>query len=130
MSYEYDEYSQQPEPPEPPESTQRQDLSQLIEVFRSQLLACLEECAAGRRGLFGSSDYLGDAAPHQPWPEAENLRALAFALQAIQAQQADEFTTPDPIVEEFLDLCSIHGENDPGEAKLARAFLAQIAGRG
>ena len=123
MSYdEFDQSEPEPERSIPP------DLSALAQVFREQLLACLEECSAGRHGLFSSLDYLGEASRHQPWPEAESLRQLAFALQAIQAQSADEFTQPDPLVDQFLDLCSIHGENDPGEPKLARAFLAEIAG--
>jgi hypothetical protein len=97
----------------------------VAQLFREQLIACLEECAAGRRGLFSTSDHLDIP----PWPEAEALRQLALALQAIQAQSADEFTTPDPLCEQFLDLCSIHGENDPGEPRLARAFLAEINGK-
>jgi hypothetical protein len=28
--------------------------------------------------------------------------------------------------DEFLDLCSMHGESHPGERKLARAFLERI----
>jgi hypothetical protein len=28
--------------------------------------------------------------------------------------------------DEFLDLCSMHGESHPGEARLARTFLARI----
>jgi hypothetical protein len=106
----------QPLPPERP------DLTPLLAAFRDQLLACLAECAAGRRGLFASSDHLGEASPHGPWPEAEQLRQLAFALQAIQAQDGE----PNQLVEQFLDLCSIHGESDPGEPKLARAFLTEI----
>ncbi len=98
------------------------DLNALTVAFREQLLACLEECARGRQGLFGTSDHTD----LEPWPEAENLRQLAMALQAIQAQSADEFSELDPICEQFLDLCSIHGEADPGEARLARAFLAEI----
>ena len=31
-----------------------------------------------------------------------------------------------PLCDEFLDLCTIHGENDPGEPRLARTFLARI----
>ncbi len=104
-------------------------------IFRAQLLACLEECARGRRGLFASEDHLkidqsGTASPQQPWPEAEQLRELAFALQALQAQQYAESDEESAcvLVEQFLDLCSIHGEADPGEPRLARSFLQQIAG--
>ena len=30
------------------------------------------------------------------------------------------------LCDEFLDLCTIHGEHDPGEARLARMFLKRI----
>jgi len=93
----------------------------LAQVFREQLLACLEECSHGREGLFAGREYLGGSEV-QAWPEAARLRELALALQAIFAQQEE----PSPLCDEFLDLCSIHGESNPGEKKLARAFLARI----
>lgn len=95
-------------------------LDVLIGAFRDQLLACLEECAHGRRGLFKEAGHLGGN--ESDWPEAERLRELAAALQPILSQ-AEE---PAPLVEEFLDLCSIHGESDPGEPRLAREFMRRI----
>src|SRR6266702_1527106 len=97
------------------------ELEPLRGAFRDQLLACLEECARGRRGLFAGYEHLGEA-DDRAWPEATRLRELAFALQSILAQSEER----DPLCDEFLDLCSIHGESDPGEARLARAFLARI----
>lgn len=96
-------------------------LEALARAFREQLLACLEECAQGREGLFAGREHLGEAEPNA-WPEAAQLRELALALQAVFAQQ-DE---PSPLCDEFLDLCSIHGESNPGERRLARALLARI----
>jgi hypothetical protein len=97
----------------------------LVQAFRDQLLACLEECSAGRRGLFSDLEHVGtESAVDHPWPEAARLRELAFALQTILAQSGES----DPLCDQFLDLCSIHGESDPGEPKLARAFLNEIAG--
>src|SRR5208283_4646124 len=95
-------------------------LEMLSNAFREQLLACLEECAQGRQGLF--SDFVGGDAEDAGWPEAERLRALALALQGVFAQQDER----NALCDEFLDLCSIHGESNPGERKLARAFLARI----
>ena len=92
-------------------------LEALAQIFRDQLEACLEECAHGRRGLFTER-----VAEQAPWPEAEQLRQLAMALQQISAQQEQE----NPLAEEFLDLCSIHGESDPGEPRLARALLQRM----
>ena len=99
-----------------------QDLNPLIGAFRDQLIACLEECARGRRGLFSSLAVLDGTDDEQAWPEAARLRELALALQGILAQSEER----DALVDEFLDLCTIHGESDPGERKLARAFLDRI----
>jgi hypothetical protein len=107
------------------DEAQSRQLEPLKQAFREQLLACLEECAAGRWGLFSDYEHLSEeTARYRPWPEAARLRELAFALQSILAQ-SDEV---DALCDQFLDLCSIHGENDPGEPKLARAFLNEIAG--
>lgn len=96
-------------------------LDTLTTAFRDQLLACLEECAHGRRGLFSEHEHLGgdDA---RPWPEAAQLRQLAAALQPVLSQAEAR----EPLVDEFLDLCTIHGEYDPGEPRLAREFLKRI----
>jgi hypothetical protein len=95
-------------------------LEMLARAFSEQLLACLDECARGRRGLF--SEYVGDEDEGGSWPEAERLRELAIALQGVFAQQEDR----NALCDEFLDLCTIHGESHPGERKLARAFLERI----
>ena len=95
----------------------------LTDAFHQQLMACLEECAEGRQGLFSDLEHLrGEGTGYRAWPEAARLRELAFALQSILAQSGES----DPLCDQFLDLCSIHGENDPGEPKLARAFLNEI----
>jgi hypothetical protein len=88
-------------------------------IFNEQLLACLAESASGRPGLF-SEQISGDEI--NPWPEAVRLRELAVALQNLLAQQEER----NALADEFLDLCSIHGESHPGERKLARAFLNRI----
>ncbi len=95
-------------------------IEMLTSAFREQLLALLEECAHGRRGLFSAYEHLGGEEP--AWPEAARLRELAAALQSIFAQESDR----NPLCDEFLDLCSIHGESHPGESRLARQFLARI----
>jgi hypothetical protein len=97
-------------------------LETLAQVFCEQLMACLEECARGRRGLFSDVELLGDEGEGRAWPEAERLRELALALQGIFAQQEER----NALCDEFLDLCSIHGESHPGEPRMARAFLSRI----
>jgi hypothetical protein len=47
---------------------------------------------------------------------------LAVALQGILAQLDQR----NALCDEFLDLCTIHGESHPGERRLARAFRERI----
>ena len=95
-------------------------LEMLARAFSEQLLACLDECARGRRGLF--SESIGNDEVEAPWPEAARLRELAVALQSVLTQQDER----NALCDEFLDLCTMHGESHPGERKLARMFLERI----
>jgi hypothetical protein len=105
---------------DPRDAMPSDQLETLGRAFSEQLLACLDECARGRRGLF--SEYISENDEKDSWPEAARLRELAVALQNILAQQEER----NALCDEFLDLCTIHGESHPGERKLARAFLERI----
>jgi hypothetical protein len=102
------------------EDLERDSLDGLAQAFCDQLLACLDECARGRKGLFSDVELLNEDG--ESWPEAARLRELALALQGVFAQQERQ----NALCDEFLDLCSMHGESHPGERKLARAFLERI----
>lgn len=105
---------------DPRDAIESEQLDALNRAFSEQLMACLDECARGRRGLFAEpidTDESGDT-----WPEAARLRELAVALQNLMAQQGER----NALCDEFLDLCTIHGESHPGERKLARIFLERI----
>jgi hypothetical protein len=104
---------------DPRDAMPPEQLETLSRVFSEQLLACLDECARGRRGLFSE---LIDQEDEMSWPEAARLRELAVALQNVLAQHEER----NALCDEFLDLCTIHGESHPGERKLARAFLERI----
>jgi hypothetical protein len=104
---------------DPRDEIEPDKLGMLAQAFSEQLMACLEECARGRKGLFSDVGLLGEG---NGWPEAARLRELAMALQGVFAQQEKQ----NALCDEFLDLCSIHGESHPGERKLARAFLERI----
>jgi hypothetical protein len=106
---------------DPRDAMPSDQLEALSRAFSEQLLACLDECARGRAGLF--SELIDDE--ENSWPEAARLRELAVALQNILTQHEER----NALCDEFLDLCTIHGESHPGERKLARAFLERI-GRG
>jgi hypothetical protein len=99
-----------------------EQLELLSKAFSDQLLACLQECAHGRRGLFSDVALVEDEVSNREWPEALRLRELAQALQNVFAQ----YEQRSALCDEFLDLCSMHGESHPGEPRLARMFLARI----
>ena len=98
-----------------------QRLDQLEGDFRPLLMRCLEECAAGRWGLFEHRDY-PELARYYEWEEATQVKEIAMEIRAIRA----EFGQPNPLVERFLHYLSLRGANVPGEPKLARAFLNEI----
>ena len=104
---------------DPRDAMPPEQLEMLSRVFSEQLLACLDACARGRTGLFSE---LIDEEDEKVWPEAARLRELAVALQSVLVQHQQR----NALCDEFLDLCTIHGESHPGERKLARAFLARI----
>src|ERR1039457_7172831 len=70
---------------DPHDTIEPEQLDALSRAFSEQLLACLEECARGRKGLF--SDFAAMQGDADDWPEAGRLRELALALQGIFAQQ-------------------------------------------
>jgi len=106
---------------DPQDEAEPGQLETLAQVFCEQLMACLDECARGRRGLFSDVELLNEDEGNS-WPEAVQLRELALGLQGVFAQQEER----NALCDEFLDLCSIHGESHPGERKLARTFLERI----
>lgn len=104
---------------DPRDEIDSDELDALASAFSEQLLACLDECARGRQGLF--SEVVGSE-EETAWPEAVRLRELAVALQGVFAQQERR----NALCDEFLDLCTMHGESHPGERRLARTFLERI----
>jgi hypothetical protein len=104
---------------DPLDELELNELDPLARAFSDQLMACLDECARGRKGLF--AEAVGDD-DEAFWPEAVRLRELAIALQGVFAQQEQR----NALCDEFLDLCTMHGECHPGERKLARTFLERI----
>jgi hypothetical protein len=105
---------------DPRDAMEPDAIETLSRAFSEQLLALLNECARGRHGLFAEPVDWSD--PEERWTEAAQLRELAGALQSVLAQQGER----NALVDEFLDLCTMHGESHPGERRLARMFLERI----
>jgi len=92
----------------------------LESAFSEQLLACLDECARGRRGLF--SESVSDQDEGGAWPKlhgsANSRSPCSRSLRNWKNAMRSATNS--------LDLCTIHGESHPGERRLARAFLERI----
>jgi hypothetical protein len=101
---------------------QLQQLETLDAEFRELLIPCLVQCSRGRWGLFGSYDRLVEEGWSLAWPEAIRLHELAVLIEKILDQSGEQ----NVLCSDFLKLRNRHGQNDPGEPKLARAFLDQI----
>ena len=93
-------------------------LAQLEAEWEQLLPRCLNECAAGRLGLFANSPIV---AAYADWPEAVRLRSLAKQIKELRAAQ----TSAHPVCDLFLQYCR-HGENIREDPKLAAKFLNQL----
>ena len=102
-------------------SPKEQRLQKLEGDFAPLLIACLQECAAGRWGLFGQNDS-PESRPFRQWDEADQLRDIANEILDIRK----EFGSSNHFVKNFLEYSSMRGANVKGEPKLARQFLDQI----
>jgi len=76
------------------------------------------------QGLFSDVELLSDDG--ESWPEAARLRELALALQGVFAQQERQ----NALCDEFLDLCSMHGESHPANASWRELFWSASNVRG
>jgi hypothetical protein len=100
-------------------------LEALEQEFQHSLIACLQQCALGRWGLFGTYDHLGEDRRYWEWPEADRLRELANSI----CETRKEFGEENQLCTEFLRLCTLHRANDPGEPTLATTFLQSLRSR-
>lgn len=98
-----------------------QKLYDLEGAFRPLLNSCLEQCKNGRWGLFGQNES-AEAGRYLQWDEGQYLREIARQIHVLR----EEFGQPNPLVELFLDYCSLRGSNVPGEPKLAQSLLDRI----
>jgi len=100
---------------------QRRRLEDLEPEFCLALPRLLSQCAAGRWGLFGQNERIGER-NWWYWREAEDLKSMARDIQSIR----HDFGQPNPLVERFLYYCSLRGPNVLGEPRLAQVFLDEI----
>ena len=103
------------------ECIQQQRLNGLESEFRLLLPPVLQECAAGRWGLFGQNDA-ADGSKYLFWSKAEQLKSIADEIRSIR----HDFGEANPTVERFLHYCSLRGSNVPGEPQLAQSLLDEL----
>ena len=103
------------------EQIRQRRLEDLESEFHLLLLRVLEECAAGRWGLFGQNEA-ADGSSYFFWAEAEQLKTIASEIRSIR----QDFGESNPDVERFMHYCSLRGSNVPGEPRLAQALLTEL----
>ena len=101
---------------------QQRRLDELEADFQRLLLPALKQSAAGRWGLFGQNESL-ESAMYLRWDQADHLKQSAKQIHALR----EEFGQPNPLVERFLYYSSLRGANVPGEPRLAKSLLEEIA---
>lgn len=96
------------------EKTESRELAEMEAEWKHLLPQCLEECAAGRVGLFANSPVVS---VFVDWPQAERLRSLARKLK--------EMATTESSVSRFFRYSSL-SRDVREEPKLAAEFLEEL----
>ena len=102
-----------------------EQLGHLEAEFEGLLIPCLEQCARGRWGLFGAYDKFPELKRYVTWLEKDRLHELARTIRMIRSKSGET----NELCEEFLGTCTLTRANDPGEPRLAGAFLERIERR-
>jgi hypothetical protein len=95
--------------------------------FRELLISSLQKCRDGSMGVFlteAKAARLGDVYPRLVWPEARQLKSLAEEIKSLREQLGE--STEGSLYAKYRQYCSRDGANDPGGARLAAGFLAEI----
>jgi hypothetical protein len=98
-----------------------QQLQSLEREYRTALIDALSECADGRWGLFGHNEHLG---PYWNSAKLDELRGLARAINNRRERLGEPFFA---LHEEFEAARGQAGPNDPGEPKVAEAWLRRLS---
>jgi tetratricopeptide (TPR) repeat protein len=92
------------------------DLKSLEANFAEELLSALRICAAGHWGLLGRNG--------ERWDDGRSLVGLGDEISALRKELG--YTEGFGLYERFVAYRRRRGPNDPGEPKLAQAFLAGL----
>jgi len=102
-----------------PEETESQTLAEMEAEWAELLPNCLEQCAAGRVGLFLNSPVVS---AFVDWPESQRLWSLTRKIREAHAALGSAH----PGCQRFLHYCSLRGTDFRAEPKLAEEFLREL----
>jgi hypothetical protein len=95
--------------------------------FRELLVASLHKCKDGGRGVFlteARAASRGDVYARLVWPEAKQLEILGQEIDTLRQKLGDP--RDGSLYSKYRYYCSLEGPSEPGGAKLASQFLAEI----
>jgi hypothetical protein len=95
--------------------------------FRELLRASLRKCRDGSRGVFlteAEANRMGDVYPQLVWLEAKQLDSFGKEVASLRQQLGEPME--ESLYARYQQYWARTGPNDPGGAKLAAEFLAEI----
>ena len=102
-----------------PDQNESQTLAEMEAEWAELLPKCLEQCAAGRIGLFLNSPVVS---AFVDWPESQRLWSLTRKIRDTHA----ELGSVHEGCKRFLYYCSLRGTDFRSEPKLAAEFLREL----
>lgn len=105
-----------------------QEVALLEARFRERLIDALQKCAAGRWGLFGRNDaaLAADFGKVPEWMRSQAADDLLEKGNEIDLLRQSIGLGPYELYHRYLAYRSRRGQDEPGEPKLARKFLAEL----
>ena len=103
------------------------ELAALEAEFRDRLIVALEDCARGRWGLFGQNDHIEGGrwtVEARRTSGADALLDLGAEIESLRRELG--LTEPFALHARFLASRGRKTANDPGEPRIAKAWLAEL----
>jgi len=105
----------------------RRKLNATEAEFRELLVASLRKSSDGGKAVFlteAQADRRGDIYSRLVWPEAKQLETLGREIDSLRQNLGEP--SEGSLYARYQHYCSLEGPNQPGAAKLASQFLAEI----
>jgi hypothetical protein len=95
--------------------------------FSDLLVRSLRQCKDGGPGIFlteSKAQRLGDIYPSLVWNEAKQLENLGLEIHSLRQQLGE--SASETLYTRYQAYCTRDAANDPGGARLAAEFLAEV----